>query len=120
MFTVLPFLVFFTSGGFFLVCPDEELPLAHVLDDCGGQRLEWTLGVRLEPLELELHDFVALAGLHRHLETLDIDDVAVVVLNPWRLALGIVIAHVCELGLGGHFHGTDFLALGGLECHRVE
>ena len=70
----------------------------------------------LEPLELEIHDFVALAGLHRHLEMLVVDDVAVVVLDPWLLVLGIAPAHVLKLGLVGHCHGTDFLALGGLEC----
>jgi hypothetical protein len=33
--------------------------------------------VHLEPLEHEHHDFVALAGLHLHLEILDMDVVEV-------------------------------------------
>lgn len=75
------------------------IPLARALDGCIEKRLEWTLGVRLEPLELELHDFVALAGLHRSLVMLDVDDVVVVSLDPWLLVLGVAPGHVLELGL---------------------
>ena len=76
--------------------------------------------MRLEPLELELHDFVALAVLHHHREMLDVDDVVVVALDPWLVVLGVAPSHVLELGLVGHFHGIDFLELGDIKCRRIK
>ena len=74
----------------------------------------------VEPLELVLHDFVALARVHRCLKMVDVDDVVGVALDHWHLVIGVSPFHVLGLDLANHCHGMDFLELGELESTRRE
>ena len=69
----------------------------------------------VEPLESVLLNFLALAGVHRRLEIVDVDDMVGVALDPWCLALDVSPFHLLGLGLANHCHGIDFLELGDLE-----